>query len=65
MMPGLSDFITALGIALVIEGIAYTLFPGRARNVFELVSQMPESTMRYLGLGAAIGGVIVVWMVRG
>jgi uncharacterized protein len=64
-MPGLSDFITALGIALVFEGIAYALFPGRARNAFEVISQVPESRLRYLGLGAAIGGVIVVWMVRG
>jgi uncharacterized protein len=64
-MPGLSDFITALGIAFVFEGIAYALFPGRARNAFEMISQMPEDTLRYLGLGAAIAGVLVIWLARG
>jgi uncharacterized protein len=64
-MPGLSDFITALGIALVFEGIAYALFPGRARNAFEMISQMTEDTLRYLGLGAAIAGVLVIWLARG
>jgi uncharacterized protein len=64
-MPGLTDFITALGIAFVLEGIAYALFPGRARNALEMISQMPESTLRYFGLGAAVAGVFVVWLARG
>jgi uncharacterized protein len=64
-MPGLSDFITALGIAFVFEGIAYALFPGRARTAFEMISQMPEQTLRYLGLGAAVAGVVIVWLARG
>ena len=63
-MPGVSDFITALGIAFVFEGILYALFPNRARNAFEMISQMPENTLRYLGLGAAFAGVIVIWLAR-
>ena len=64
-MPGLNDFITAFGIAFVFEGIAYALFPGRARSAFEMISQIPENTLRLLGLGAAVAGVFVVWLVRG
>jgi uncharacterized protein len=63
-MPGLTDFVTALGIAFVFEGVGYALFPGRARSAFEMISQMPEQTLRYLGLGAAVAGVIVVWLAR-
>ncbi len=63
-MPGVSDFITALGIAFVFEGILYALFPNRARTAFEIISQMPENTLRYLGLGAAFAGVIVIWLAR-
>jgi uncharacterized protein len=64
-MPGLADFVTALGIAFIFEGLAYALFPGRARNAFEMISQMPENTLRYLGLAAAIAGVFVIWLARG
>ena len=64
-MPGVTDFITALGIAFIFEGMAYALFPGRARNAFEMISQMPEDTLRYLGRGAAISGVFVIWLARG
>jgi uncharacterized protein len=65
MMPGLTDFVTALGIAFVFEGFAYALFPGRARNVFEMISQMTEETLRYFGLAAAVLGVCVIWLARG
>lgn len=64
-MPGLTDFITALGIAFVFEGLAYALFPGRARTAFEMISQLTEDKLRYFGLGAALVGVVVVWLVRG
>lgn len=64
-MPGLLDFLTGLGIAFVLEGIAYALFPSRARSAFELISQIPEDTLRYLGVVAAIVGVLVVWLARG
>ena len=63
-MPGLTDFVTALGIAFVFEGIAYALFPRRAHTAFEIIAQMPEDTLRYLGLVAAICGVFVIWLAR-
>jgi uncharacterized protein len=64
-MPGLSDFVTALGIACVFEGMAYAIFPSRARSAFEMISKMPEDMLRYLGLGAALAGVFVIWLARG
>lgn len=64
-MPGVTDFITALGIAFVLEGLAYAVFPGRAKSAFEVISQITEDKLRYLGLGGAVIGVVVVWLVRG
>ena len=64
-MPGLIDFLTALGIVFVFEGVAYALFPNHARSTFEMISQMSENTLRYLGLGAVFAGVFIVWLARG
>jgi uncharacterized protein len=64
-MPGLADFVTAIGLAFILEGVLYALFPGRARAVWELVAGMPEQALRMVGLGAAISGLILVWLVRG
>jgi uncharacterized protein len=64
-MPGLGDFITGLGIALVLEGVIYALFPQRAASVWAMISAMPEQTLRLLGLASAAGGVLLVWLARG
>lgn len=64
-MPGLSDFLTALGIAFVLEGVIYALFPSRARAIWEMISAMPESSLRAIGLAAAFAGVFIVWLARG
>jgi uncharacterized protein len=65
IMPGAGDFITALGLAFVFEGALYALFPGRARSFFETVANMPEPVLRMAGLGAAVAGIFIVWLVRG
>lgn len=59
------DFLTALGLALVIEGIAYALFPGGMRRMMAEVAVMPASVLRAFGLVAAGSGVLAVWLVRG
>lgn len=58
------DFLTALGLALVIEGVAYALFPGAMRRMMAEVVTMPSSLLRAFGLAAAISGVLAVWLVR-
>ena len=60
----MSDFLTALGLAFVIEGVLYALFPGPMRRIVERLTAEPERTLRLAGLGAAAAGVGLVWLVR-
>ncbi len=60
-----SDLFAALGLALVLEGAAYALFPDAMRNMMAQVLALPASNMRLVGLVAAIIGFGVVWLVRG
>lgn len=55
---------TALGLALAIEGVAYALFPGGVRRMMTEVAAMPVSLLRLAGLAAAVSGVLAVWLVR-
>ena len=64
-MPGLGDFVTALGLAVVIEGVIYAVFPAQARAVWAMIAEMPEQRLRAIGVGAAAVGVLLVWLVRG
>ena len=59
------DFLTAIGLVLVIEGIVYGGFPGFARKLAKEALAMPESTLRTAGIVAAAVGVCIVWLARG
>lgn len=58
-------FITALGLAIVIEGVCYALFPDAMKKMMLQVLDQPASKLRSFGLGAAVFGVFLVWLVRG
>jgi uncharacterized protein len=61
----MSDLATALGLVLVIEGIALAVFPGMLRRLTETLATLPETTQRIGGLVAAGLGLLLVWLVRG
>jgi uncharacterized protein len=64
-MPGAADFLTALGLAFVIEGLLFSLFPHRIRSVMEAAEQLGPEKLRLLGFASVAAGVFVVWLVRG
>lgn len=61
----MEDFLAALGLVLVLEGLVYGGTPGLAKRLAAEVTQMPESALRTGGLIAMAAGVIIVWLVRG
>jgi len=60
----MSDFLAALGLVFVIEGLIFAAFPAPAKRAMQSVLETPEASLRVIGLGAALIGVIVVWLVR-
>ena len=61
----MSDLATALGLLLVVEGIALAAVPGMLRRLTENLALLPETTQRIGGLMAAGLGLLLVWLVRG
>jgi uncharacterized protein YjeT (DUF2065 family) len=59
------DFLTAIGLVLVVEGIVYGGFPGLAKRLATEVLSVPENALRIAGLVAVAIGVGIVWLVRG
>jgi uncharacterized protein YjeT (DUF2065 family) len=59
------DFLAAIGLVLVIEGLVYGGFPALARKLAAEVLSMPENMLRIGGLAAIAIGVGIVWLVRG
>ena len=59
------DFLAAIGLVLVVEGLVYGGFPGLAKRLAGEVLSMPENALRIVGLVAIAIGVGIVWLVRG
>ena len=59
------DFLTALCLLLVMEGLFLALFPHRLRQILQMLDEMPPEVLRYGGLAAAAVGVLLLWVLRG
>ncbi|MEC8173025.1 MAG: DUF2065 domain-containing protein [Pseudomonadota bacterium] len=60
----MDDFLTAIGLVLVIEGVIYALFPQGMQKMMTQALETPASTLRIGGLVAAVAGLTVVWLIR-
>ena len=61
----MSDFVVALGLVFVIEGLIFAVSPTSAKNAMAHVLDTPDGPLRAVGIGSAILGLILVWVVRG
>ncbi len=61
----MSDFLTAIGLVLVLEGLLYAVAPSFIKRMAIDVTQMPEQTLRTVGTVVLCVGVGVVWIIRG
>ncbi|MBS3652479.1 DUF2065 family protein [Pseudaminobacter sp. 19-2017] len=59
------DFLAAMGLVLVFEGLVYGGFPSLARRLAAEVLAMPENWLRVAGLVSIAAGLAIVWAVRG
>lgn len=56
--------LTAIGLVLVIEGLALALAPSRIEDLLATFAAMSRDKRRMLGLGALAIGVVLVWLGR-
>lgn len=53
-------FLRALGLAIVIEGLCWALFPGGMRRALLQLFSLPEKQLRIVGLAALGLGLAIV-----
>ena len=51
----------SLGLLLIIEGLLYTLFPNRMKNMIRSMLEMNNDTLKWGGLASAIVGFLMLW----
>ncbi|MEM6889388.1 MAG: DUF2065 domain-containing protein [Pseudomonadota bacterium] len=57
----MSSILLALGLVMIIEGLAYALAPSLIERMLEALRAMPQQAVRQLGLLIAVSGLILVW----
>jgi uncharacterized protein YjeT (DUF2065 family) len=61
----MADLMTALALAITIEGMLYALFPAAMQRMMAEALKQPAGVLRTAGVAAAGGGVLLLWLVRG
>lgn len=64
-MPlNLTDLLAALGLFLVLEGIAPFINPRGVKRALARLLQIEDRELRIAGLGSMLVGVIILFLVR-
>lgn len=54
----------AIGLVLVIEGLAFALAPSRLEDLLALIAGLSQDRRRMIGLIAMASGVAIIWLAR-
>jgi uncharacterized protein YjeT (DUF2065 family) len=60
----MDDFLAALALMLVIEGLLPFASPKTMRRVIEQMTQMDDNSLRIAGLVSMVAGAVLLYFVR-
>ncbi len=60
----IGDFLIGLGVLLVIEGLLFAASPTWMRKAMKSALATPDNVLRAVGIGSAVLGLILIWVVR-
>lgn len=61
----MSDFLTAIGLVLILEGVPYFAAPERMRRMVTQIAELPDAFLRRAGFILMFLGLLLVYVVRG
>lgn len=59
-----NDFLAAIALVLILEGIAPFLSPAHLRQTLLRAAQLDDSSLRFIGLTAMVLGCVLLYFVR-
>jgi uncharacterized protein YjeT (DUF2065 family) len=59
-----ADFLIGVGILFVIEGLMFAASPAWMRRAMKSALATPDNILRGVGIGSAVAGLILIWVVR-
>ncbi len=61
----MTEFIVAIGLVLVIEGLIFAGFPAVAKRLAASALESSDMSLRIAGIASAVIGLALIWLVRG
>ncbi|MEO5362883.1 MAG: DUF2065 domain-containing protein [Magnetococcus sp. DMHC-8] len=61
----MNDFLTAIGLVMILEGIPYFAIPERMRRMVVQVAALPDPLLRRTGFFLMCLGLLLIYLVRG
>jgi uncharacterized protein YjeT (DUF2065 family) len=58
----MSTILLALGLVMIVEGLAYALAPSLVERMLEALRSLPEAAVRQMGWLVVVSGLILVWL---
>jgi uncharacterized protein len=60
----MEDFLAALALLFVIEGLLFAAFPNATRRAMLEAARTPDDMVRKIGIVCAVVGIAGLWVVR-
>jgi uncharacterized protein YjeT (DUF2065 family) len=58
------EFLTAVALVLILEGVFPFLSPDRFRKTLINAVQLDDATLRFIGISSMIGGLLLLYWIR-
>ncbi len=58
------DFLTAIALVLILEGVFPFLSPDRFRNTLVNAAGLDDATLRFVGISCMLAGLVLLYLVR-
>lgn len=58
------DFLIGVGVLLVLEGVMLAASPAWMRRAMKSALATPDNILRAVGIGSAVAGLILIWIIR-
>jgi len=59
-----TEILTAVALLMIIEGMLPFVGPGRYKQLVAQIASLSDNQLRAVGLGAMIGGLLLLFLVR-
>jgi uncharacterized protein YjeT (DUF2065 family) len=59
-----ADLLVGVGLLFVLEGLIFAASPTWMRRAMKNALETPDNVLRAIGIGSAVAGLLLIWVVR-